>query len=234
MYYYRGQVSLAFCQSRKGNPCRELKTRPWLSDWSQASAVVVNAVALRGAATSAPLVVGLDGRSGSGKSTLDCLVAEKTDAVVLSADDFYSAHISDVEWDLMSVEERWSKVFNWAKFRSEAVVPLLGGRPARWHQIDFDAGPDRQGRYGMKTESKRAEPASVIIFDGVYSSGPQIADLVGLSILVEAPDVTRRTRLARREEPKFLAQWHARWDAVEDFYFSSVRPRESFDVIVTV
>ena len=127
MYYYRGQVSLAFCQSRKGNPCRELMTRPWLSDWSQASAVVVNAVALRGAATSAPLVVGLDGRSGSGKPTLACLVAEKTDAVVLSADDFYSAHISDVEWDLMSVEERWSKVFNWAKLRSEAGEQQVPG-----------------------------------------------------------------------------------------------------------
>ena len=176
----------------------------------------------------------LDGRSGSGKSTLASLVAEVMDAAVLPLDDFYFAHITDAEWDRMPVEQRQSKVFDWAKLRSEAVVPMLGGRPARWHQIGFDAGPNRQGRYGMKTESKRAEPASVIIFDGVYSSRPQIADLVGLSILVEAPDVTRRTRLARREEPEFLAQWHARWDAVEDFYFSSVRPRESFGVIVTV
>ena len=60
-----------------------------------------------------------------------------------------------------------------------------------------------------------------------------MADLVGLSILVDAPNEQRPTRLAKREEPGFLAQWHARWDAVEDFYFSSVRPRESFDVIVT-
>ena len=175
----------------------------------------------------------LDGRSGSGKSTLACLVAGKMDAVVLPVDDFYSAHISDAEWDLMTVEERWLKVFNWAKLRSEAVVPLLGGRPARWHPIDFEAGPYSQGKYKMKTEATRAEPAPVIFLDGVYSSGPQLADLVGLSILVEAPDEQQRTRLAKREEPEFLAQWHARWDAVEDFYFSSVRPIESFDVIVT-
>ena len=133
----------------------------------------------------------------------------------------------------MTVEERWSKVFDWAKLRSDAVVPLLGGRAARWHPIDFDAGPDSQGMYRMKTEPTRVEPDSVIILDGVYSSGPQMADLVGLSILVEAPHEQRLTRLAKREEAEFLAQWHARWDAVEDFYFSSVRPRESFDVVVT-
>ena len=85
----------------------------------------------------------------------------------------------------------------------------------------------------VKTEATSTEPAPVIFLDGVYSSGPQMADLVGLSILVDAPNEQRPTRLAKREEPGFLAQWHARWDAVEAFYFSSVRPRESFDVIVT-
>lgn len=205
-----------------------------LSDWAQASATVIDAVARCSMAARAPLVVSLDGRSGSGKSTLASLVAVETDAVVLPVDDFYSAHVSDAEWDLMTVEGRWSKVFNWAKLRSEAIEPLLGGRPACWHPIDFESGPDSLGKYKMKTETTRAEPAPVILLDGVYSSGPQMADLVGLSILVEAPDEQRRPRLARREEPGFLAQWHARWDAVEDFYFSSVRPRESFDVIVSV
>ena len=178
-------------------------------------------------------MVSIDGRSGSGKSTLASLVAEKTDGVVLPVDDFYSVHISDAEWDLITVEERWLKVFNWAKLCSEAIVPLLGGRPARWRPIDFEAGPDSQGKYKMKTESTMAEPAPVILLDGIYSSGPRMADLVGLSILVETPNEQRRTRLAKREEPGFLAQWHARWDAVEDFYFSSVSPRELFDIIVT-
>ena len=207
-------------------------TSPCSSDWAQASTTVIDAIA-RCKVAAKVLVVSLDGRSGAGKSTLASLVAGKTDAVVLPVDDFYSAHISDGEWDLMAVEEQWSKVFNWAKLRSEAVVPLLDGRPACWNPIDFETGPDSQGKYKMKAEATTAEPAPVIVLDGVYSSGPPMADLVGLSILVEAPDEQRRTQLARREEPGFLAQWHARWDAVEDFYFSYVRPRESFDVIVT-
>ena len=221
------------CQPTNRNLCSELMTKAWLPDWAQANTTVIDAIALISVAARTPLVVSLDGRSGSGKSTLASLLPGEMDAVVLPVDDFYSAHISDTEWDRMNVEERWSKVFDWAKFRSEAVVPLLGGRSARWHPIDFDAGPDSEGRYGMKTEATRVEPAPVVILDGVYSSGPQMADLVGLSILVEVPNEQRLTRLAKREEAGFLAEWHARWDAVEDFYFSSVRPRESFDVIVT-
>ena len=155
------------------------------------------------------------------------------DAVVVPVDDFYSALISDAEWDQMTVEERWSKIFDWEMLRLEALVPLLAGRPARWHPFDSDAGPDSQGKHGIKTGATQVEPAPVIILDGAYSSGPQLADLVCLSILIEAPNEQRRARLAKREEAEFLAQWHARWDAVEDFYFSSVRPRKSFDVIVT-
>ena len=147
-------------------------TNPRFSDWVQASTTVIDAVARCSVAAKIPLVVSFDGRSGSGKSTLSSLVAEKTDAVVLPVDDFYSAHISDAEWDRMTVQERWSNVFNWNKLRSEAVVPLLGGRPARWHPIDFEAGPDTQGKYKMKTESTMAEPAPVILLDGIYSSGP--------------------------------------------------------------
>ena len=208
-------------------------TKAWISDWAQARTAVIDAITLNSGAAEAPLVVSLDGRSGSGKSTLASLVSEETDAVVLPVDDFYSAHISDTEWDLMTVEERWSKVFDWAKLRSEAVEPLLGGRTARWHPIDFDAGQDRLGRYRMKTEATGVDPAAVIILDGAYSSGPQMADLVELSILVEVPNEQRLTRLAMREEAGFLERWHARWDAVEEFYFLSVRPRESFDVVVT-
>ena len=131
------------------------------------------------------------------------------------------------------VEERAAKVFDWARIRSEAIMPLLAGRTARWHPFDFDSGQRADGTYGMKTKAKEVEPASVIVVDGAYSAGPQLTDLVGLTVLVELSEEERWARLARREEAEFLAQWHARWTAVEDFYFSSVRPRSSFDLIVT-
>ena len=42
----------------------------------------------------------------------------------------------------------------------------------------------------------------------------------------------RRARLASREEPTFLADWHRRWDSAEWYYFSKVRPPETFDLVV--
>ena len=200
---------------------------------AQACAMIVEAVMRSAASGKAPLVVGFDGRSGAGKSTLASQVAEETGATVVPMDDFFAASISDAEWDRMTVEERWANVFEWQRIRSEAIVPLIAGRVARWHPFDFDTGPRADGTYGMKTSTTEVEPASIIIIDGAYSSGPQLADLIDLTVLVETLDEERRARLGRREKAEFLAQWHARWDAVEDFYFSHVRPRNSFGLIVT-
>ena len=200
---------------------------------AQACAMIVEAVMRSAASGKAPLVVGFDGRSGAGKSTLASQVAEETGATVVPMDDFFAASISDAEWDRMTVEERWANVFEWQRIRSEAIVPLIAGRVARWRPFDFDTGPRADGTYGMKTSTTEVEPASIIIIDGAYSSGPQLADLIDLTVLVETLDEERRARLGRREKAEFLAQWHARWDAVEDFYFSHVRPRNSFGLIVT-
>ena len=199
---------------------------------TEACARIVEVVRQSDAAGRAPLVVAFDGRSGAGKSTLASQVAEETGAAVVLLDDFFAASIPDADWDRMTVEERGASVFDWSRIRSEAIMPLLAGSVARWHPFDFDAGPSADGTYGMKTEAVAVEPAPVIVIDGAYSSGPQLADLVDLTVLVETSEAQRWPRLARREEAEFLAQWHARWTAVEDFYFSNVRPRSSFDLIV--
>ncbi len=200
---------------------------------TEAWAMTVEVVKRYTTSSKVPLVVSFDGRSGTGKSTLASWVAEKTCAVIVPLDDFFAASIPNAEWDRMTVEERGMNVFDWPRVRSEAINPLLAGKVARWHPFDFEAGQRADGTYGLTTSVTEIEPASVIIIDGAYSSGPQLADLVGLTVLVEAPEEERWARLARREEAEFLAQWHARWTAVEDFYFSNVRPRSSFDLIVT-
>ena len=54
-----------------------------------------------------------------------------------------------------------------------------------------------------------------------------------LAVLVELEDDrARRTRLLAREGPTFMAAWHALWDAAEDLYVGSIRPRGSFDLVV--
>ena len=59
---------------------------------------------------SVPVLVALDGRSGSGKSTLSSLIAEKLAAALVRSDDFYSAEVSDAEWDRLTPPARMAIV----------------------------------------------------------------------------------------------------------------------------
>ena len=88
------------------------------------------------------------------------------------------------------------------------------------------------GTYSMSSKLTSCDPASVIILEGAYSTGPELGDFINLSVLVDVPVEVCHRRLAARESADFLCSWHARWDAVEEHYFTLVRPKVSFDLIV--
>lgn len=179
----------------------------------------------------APLLIAIDGGSGAGKSTLAHLIAETLNAVLIQGDDFYAANISDAEWDERTPEARAADAIDWRRLRTEALEPLLAGKPARWQAFNF-AGVRPDGTYPMRTDFVEAQPAAVVVLDGAYSTRPELLDLIDVSVLVDVPIAVRHARLAAREVPQFLVAWHARWDAAEDYYFSRVRPRSSFDMVV--
>jgi uridine kinase len=180
-----------------------------------------------------PLVVAIDGASGSGKSTFALWLADQFEAALIQSDDFFAAGISNAEWEARTPDQRAADAIDWRRLRVEALEPLLAGEPARWHAFDFAAGPRPDGTYAMRSDVVECEPANVIVLDGAYSTGGALADLIDLTVLVEAPREARRDRVLAREEREFLAAWHARWDAAEEVYFSQTRPRSSFDLVVT-
>jgi len=199
----------------------------------QACQQVIHAICQRQPSHQNPLLVALDGGSGAGKSVLAAMLVSNLNASWIPLDDFFAAQIPDAEWNTMSVPQRARNVFDWARVRRQALEPLLAGQPARWHPFDFAAGQRPDGTYAPNAEPETRDPASVILLDGAYSAGPQLADLVDLSVLVDVPVSVRHARLAAREDPAFLAEWHARWDAAEAYYFTVIRPRSHFDLIVT-
>jgi uridine kinase len=183
------------------------------------------------AARQSPVLVAIDGGSGAGKSQIASMVAGVFSVVLIPSDDFYASNISDAEWDRRTVSARVSDAIDWRRLRSQVLEPLLQGRYAEWHAFDFARGrPD--GTYPLKTEASRREPAPVIVVEGAYSSRPELADIIHLSVLVDSPVDVRHRRLALREDAGFLRSWHARWDAAEEYYFSEVRPRMSFNLVV--
>ena len=179
-----------------------------------------------------PIVIALDGGSGAGKSVLALQIADEVPTALVPVDDFFAANIPDDRWDTFTVQERLARVFNWQRLRECVIEPLLAGQPARWYAFDFVSGLRPDGTYGMQDEPIELAPADVIVLDGAYSAGPELADLVDVAVLVDVPVEVRHARTAAREDADFLARWHALWDPVEDYYFTQVRPKDSFDLVV--
>ncbi|MBA2668348.1 MAG: hypothetical protein H0U69_15090 [Trueperaceae bacterium] len=159
------------------------------------------------------------------------MVAEVSDAALIQSDDFYASFISNAEWDRRTPHGKVADVIDWRRLRSQVLEPLLRGEAAAWHAFDFDRGRT-DGTYPLKSEPTRCRPTSVIVLEGAYSSRPELTDLLSLSVLVDSAVGVRHSRLAAREDAVFLRSWHARWDDAEDHYFSEVRPKSSFDVVV--
>ena len=194
---------------------------------------VVDAVRRLMTRYSRPVLVAIDGASGSGKSTLALRLADEFHAALVQSDDFFAAGISNAQWDARTPEERATDAIDWRRVRVEALEPLLAGKPAKWHAFDFAAGVSADGTYAMRSDFVEREPAPIIVLEGAYSTGGALTDLVDLTVLVDAPTEVRHDRLQAREEREFLAAWHVRWDAAEEVYFAQMRPRSSFDLVVT-
>jgi para-aminobenzoate synthetase len=194
---------------------------------------IIAAVRLRMLDGKKPVLVALDGGSGAGKSTLAARLASVLNAALIQSDDFYAAHISAAEWAIHTPAEKARDVIDWQRLRRDAIEPLLAGKLARWHAFDFEKlRPD--GTYPLRIDFVECQPAAVIILDGAYSSQPALLDLIDLSVLVDVPVTVRHERLSRRENEDFLHGWHAQWDESEVYYFENIRPRSSFDLVVTI
>jgi uridine kinase len=177
------------------------------------------------AQTKAPLVVAIDGRSGAGKSTLAAHIAERTGAIAIDQDDFYSGGTPG-DWQALSAEEKVDRVIDWRRVRAEVLEPLIAGRVARWRPFDWET------MSGLARESLTAAPAPIIVLDGAYSSRLELTDLIDLSILVELPENARLARLKAREGEDLHSAWQAIWDEAEAHYFASVRPSHKFDIVI--
>ena len=180
-----------------------------------------------------PVVVALDGGSGAGKSTLSRLVQARIGAALVHLDDFYTTTVPEHAWRELSVQERLQQVFDWERVSREALAPLRAGEPARWHAFDFAGGLTAQGTYALQREVTQVASEPVILLEGAYSASPPLASLVDLAVLVQVSATERSRRTALSDPAAFLDPWHAIWDEVEAYYFSQVRPPDTFELVVT-
>lgn len=171
------------------------------------------------------VLIAVDGRSGSGKTRLSGQLAERVGGCHVVADDFWVGGEQD-EWLARTPEQRAAGPVDWRRLRSEVLEPLLRGEQASWRPFDWETGS------GLAEQPITCAGTPVIVVDGAYSSRPELADLIDMTVLVVVDDETRRLRLRLREGEERMAVWHQTWDLAEDHYFGNVRPPELFDAIV--
>lgn len=176
------------------------------------------------AARKRSILVVLDGRSGTGKTMLSQQIGSALGAAVILGDDFFSGGTFE-EWAKRPVKGKVEDCIDWKRMRSEVLEPLLAGKTAAWRTCNWET------LAGLSADMITCKPSSVIILDGAYSSRSELQDIVDLSILVQLDDKTRRDRLKNREGTSFMAKWHSVWDEAEDYYFTTVRPPSSFDLV---
>lgn len=191
----------------------------------EAVQTIISAINQRLVGRTSPLVVSLDGGSGAGKSTLATEVASHLGAAVIQYDDFFDATITNDEWDSYTSEKKCRHCINWQRMRNEALLPLIRGEKAQYHPFSFSSDN------GLALYFVTIEPSEVIILEGIYSSLPELSDVVDLTVLVDVLPEIRRNRHNIREGTDDV-EWHLRWDSAEDYYFSVLRPPASFDLIV--
>ncbi|MCR4330001.1 MAG: (d)CMP kinase [Candidatus Roizmanbacteria bacterium] len=173
-----------------------------------------------------PMFVAIDGRSGTGKSTIANELAKRLGGVVILSDDFWVGG-TDSEWLARKPKERASLAIDWMRIKSDVLEPLLAGKRASWHPFDWEKGS------GLSEKYIHADSKQLIILDGAYSTRPELLDLIDLSILVELTnDFIRRERLVKRESREYMTNWHNIWDSAEDYYFTEIKTRASFDIII--
>lgn len=174
-------------------------------------------------------VLAIDGKSGAGKSTFSQKLAQNLSVIVVNCDDFYSGPPKkgdELSWNSLSVQKKYNQVIDYKKIKKQVLKPLLKNKTAAYYPFNFKKG------YGLSSKKIILKPQPVIILDGIYSARPELSSLVDLSVLVTYPEKPRRQRLLKREGKKFMSQWHQIWDKVEDYYFTKIKPKKSFDFIV--
>ncbi len=154
-------------------------------------------------------LIAIDGYGGSGKSSLARWVADRVGAVTVCSDDFARPGVPGWEWE---------------RFRSQVLAPLIGDKAARYQRYDWDL--DRLAEW------HEIEPGGFVIAEGVSISRMELGDPWDVKVWVECPYELRLARGVQRDGEGMRDTWVNVWMPEEERYVEQQRPNERADYVV--
>lgn len=159
-----------------------------------------------------PLLMCIDGRCTSGKSTLAAMLAERLDANVVHADDFYLQ-------PPQRTADRYSDPggnLDRERLLQEVIIP--------WQQTGafcyrpYDAHNDT---FGQPLCFPRRD---VTIIEGSYSSHPDLWPAYDLHVFLTTQRENQLSRVRQRDGEEAVREFAEQWIPLEELYFSSAHP----------
>ncbi|HXN86434.1 MAG TPA: AAA family ATPase [Candidatus Binataceae bacterium] len=169
------------------------------------------------------LIVGIDGAGGAGKSTLaegirQAFVGRVS---IIRCDDFYRP-IAEHEIVALDPQAGYEEYFDWKRLRDEALIPLRDGSPAKYRRYDWST--DRLAEWIV------IESREIILIEGVYSTRPELRQLLDVAIFIDTPREERLRRM--RARPQENTSWIKRWMAAEDWSLENIAPQHHADLVI--
>lgn len=168
--------------------------------------------AIAAVSASNPVVV-IDGRSGAGKSSLAARVARawplSTPVQVLALDSIYPG------WDGL---ERGAEIA-----RENVLRPHGRGMIGIWRRWDWERE--------QEAEAHAVDPALGLIVEGCGALTPASAGLADVTVWVDGPRGSRRSRALQRDGDGFRSHWDM-WAAQEDAHITRHDPQRLAQITV--
>nr|WP_246286341.1 hypothetical protein [Microbacterium pseudoresistens] len=162
--------------------------------------------AVSGLSASNPVVL-IDGGAGAGKTTIARLLVQHwplTTGVQLVA--------------LDSIYPGWDGLAEGAQRAHEQILRPHGrGLLGTWQRYDWVAG--------AYAESSAVDPALGLVVEGCGVLTPASARVADVTVWVDAPEKSRRTRALERDGEAFRPHWE-RWARQERAHWREHRPQE--------
>jgi uridine kinase len=181
------------------------------------------------------ILVGVDGVDGSGKTVFADELSEVIrrsgrPTVRVSVDDFHNVSALRYRRGRDSPEGFWLDSFNYARLRSDVLVPLGPGGSRRYRQRGHDLASDQE----LRPEPQVAPASSVVVIDGLFLHRHELADVWDFTIFLDVAFAVTVPRMAARDgsHPDPTHPTLRRYVQAQAIYLGECDPKNKASIVI--